>query len=194
MKTKYEENIIQEERFRRRMREELKIQEMKLQMKSEEYEKRDNTVNGERPNAKLPKLVITKFDGTFLNWFRFWNQFESEVGKAQISPVSKFSFFRSEKELLIPKVRLLLDELPFASEGYSRAKSISLGKFGKSTEIAAAHIQCITSLPVIQNKTKKNCKGEHHSSIYDKTTTTLLTNSSCFVTYPAVLIEIEEVK
>ena len=48
-------------------------------------------------------------------------------------------------------MRLLIDGLPFTSEGYSRAKSILLGKFGKSTEIAAAHIQCITSLPIIQN-------------------------------------------
>ena len=56
VKTKHEENIIQEEMFRKRMREELKIQEMKLQIKSEEYEKRDNTVNEERPNAKLPEL------------------------------------------------------------------------------------------------------------------------------------------
>ena len=33
-KARHEENIIQEEMFRRRMQEELKIQEMKLQMKS----------------------------------------------------------------------------------------------------------------------------------------------------------------
>ena len=38
------------------------------------------------------------------------------------------------------------------------------------------------------------CKGKHHSSICDKTTTTLLTTSSCFVTCPVVLIEIEGVK
>ena len=39
------------------------------------------------------------------------------------------------KKLLILRVKLLLDGLPFISEGYSRAKSILLGKFGKSTEI-----------------------------------------------------------
>ena len=33
------------------------------------------------------------------------------------------------KELLIPRVRLLIDSIPFTSEGYSRAKSIGLGKF-----------------------------------------------------------------
>ena len=97
---------------------------------------------------KLPKLIVTKFDGISLDWFRFWNQFESEIGKAEIGPVSKFSYL---KELLTARVRLPIDGLPFTSEGYSRAKSILLGKFGKSTQIDAAHIQCITSQPVIQN-------------------------------------------
>ena len=73
IKAKHEENIIQEEMFRRRMQEELKIQEMKLQMKSKEYEKRDKIVNEERVNVKLPKLVIKMFDGTSLDWVGFWN-------------------------------------------------------------------------------------------------------------------------
>ena len=40
-KAKHEENVVQKEMFRARMYEEFKIQEMKLQMKSKEYEKRD---------------------------------------------------------------------------------------------------------------------------------------------------------
>ena len=40
-KVKHEENVIQKKMFRARMCEEFKIQEMKLQMKSKEYEKRD---------------------------------------------------------------------------------------------------------------------------------------------------------
>lgn len=40
-KAKHEENVIQKEMFRARMFEEFKIQEMKLQTKSKEYEKRD---------------------------------------------------------------------------------------------------------------------------------------------------------
>ena len=91
-----------------------------------------------------------------LDWFRFWNQFQSEIDKAEVGLVSKFSYL---KELLIPKVWLIIDGLPFTSEGYSRAKFILLGKFGKSTEIAAAHIQCITSLPIIQNS--------HSNQIHD---------------------------
>ena len=41
-------------------------------MKSKEYDKRDKIVNEKRVNVKLPKLVITKFDGTSLDWFRSW--------------------------------------------------------------------------------------------------------------------------
>ena len=48
-------------------------------------------------------------------------------------------------------MRLFLGSLSFTFEGYSRTKSILLGKFRKSTEIAAAHIQCITSLRDIQH-------------------------------------------
>ena len=96
---------------------------------------RREIVNEERVNVKLPKLIITISDGTSVDWLRFRNQFESEIDKAEIGPMSKFSYL---EKLLIPGVRLLIDSLPFTSEGYSRAKSILLGKFGKSIEIATA--------------------------------------------------------
>ena len=130
----------------------MKIQEMKLQMKFKEYGKKNKIVNEERVMVKSPKLAMTKFDSTSLDWFRFWNQFESEIEKAEIGSVSKFSYL---KELLNRRVRLLFDGVSLTSEGYSRAKSILLGKFGKSTEIAAAYIQYIFSLPVIQNSHPK---------------------------------------
>lgn len=60
-------------------------------MKSKEYEKGDEVVNEERVNVKLPILVITKFDGTFLDRFLFWNQLESDIDNAEIGPVSNFS-------------------------------------------------------------------------------------------------------
>ena len=73
----------------------LSIQEMILQMKSEDHKKRDTTENEERVNAKLPKLIITKFDGTSLGQLRFWNKFETEIDKVEIVPVSKFLLERA---------------------------------------------------------------------------------------------------
>ena len=71
------EDKMQEEGFKRRIEEELKIEEMKLEMKKKNEDK-DIIVN-RNIQVKLPKLVITKFEGTHLDWFRFWNQFETEL-------------------------------------------------------------------------------------------------------------------
>ena len=54
-------------------------------MKFKEYEKRDKTVNEERVNVNLPKLIITILDGTYLDKFCFWKEFESEIDKVEIS-------------------------------------------------------------------------------------------------------------
>ena len=39
--------------------------------------------------VNLPKLKITKLEGTLLNWFQFWNQFKNEIDEADLNPVSK---------------------------------------------------------------------------------------------------------
>ena len=66
-------------------------------------------------NSKLPKLVITPFNGTHADWLRFRNQFEAEIDSTQIPTVTKFSYL---KELAEKKVRVSIDGLPFNSEGY----------------------------------------------------------------------------
>ena len=65
-----------------------------------------------------------------------------------LSLVAKFSFL---KEFLEPKARSMIDGLPFTSEGYNRAKSILVEKYGKPSEVANAHIQSIMALPTINN-------------------------------------------
>ena len=132
-----------------------RILEMQMEVKKkEEGEKEEKKKEYSLLNdckfskTKLPKLVITKFDGTHFDWFRFWNQFESQIDKCDLPQVSKFSYL---KELVIPKVRLLIDSLPFTSEGYTKAKNILLTKYGKPSEVANAHVQNIMSLPQINN-------------------------------------------
>ena len=94
----------------------------KEEREKEEKKKKDSLLDDFKfSKAKLPKFLITKFDGSHFDWFRFWDQFESQINKHGLPHVSKFSYF---KELLIPKVRLLFDSLPFRSEGYTRGKSI----------------------------------------------------------------------
>ena len=50
--------------------------------------------------VKLPKLLVIKFNNTHLDWFCYQNQFESEVKKSELSPVSKCSCM---KELVSTK-------------------------------------------------------------------------------------------
>ena len=104
--------------------------EMKLEKARKEHEKSAST------NVKLPKLGITKFNGTPLDWMRFWNLFEAEIDHTDVAPVSKFAYL---KELVCPKVRSCIDGLPFSTEGY-----------GDSSEIVNAYVQNIMFLPTIQ--------------------------------------------
>ena len=71
---KQKEEGKHEEKFRRRIEEELEIEKMKLEIRKKSYEIRGEVVHEDRyKNVKLPKLIITKFEGTQIDWFRFWN-------------------------------------------------------------------------------------------------------------------------
>ena len=89
----------------------------------------------------------------------------TQVGKSAISPISKFSYL---KELLSPKARVLINVLPFTTEGYERAKCSFNSKFGKSWEVAKAHIKFVVSLLVINN-----LYPERVHSFYEKLITSI---------------------
>ena len=130
-----QEMQYEEAKLEQKLRYEKKAQES---LKKQEKETKNNT--------KLPKLVISKFNGTPTDWLRFWSQFETEIDTTDIPKVTKFSYL---KELLEPKVRVTVDGLPFNIEGYERAKNILKTKYGKPSEIINAYVQAILSLPTI---------------------------------------------
>ena len=89
-------------RIQRRLEEERRILEMQMEVKKkEEGEKEEKKKEYSLLNdckfskTKLPKLVITKFDGTHFDWFRFCNQFKSQIDKLDLPQVSKFLTLRS---------------------------------------------------------------------------------------------------
>ena len=101
-----------------RYEEEKKIEKMKLYLQSKNKRK-----NSEKEisstNVKLPKPVITKFEGTNLDWLRFWSQYHTEIDKSNLSASGKFSYL---KELLNPRVRALIDGLLFNTKGQTEGK------------------------------------------------------------------------
>ena len=116
-------------------------------------QKKSCEMKGEVVREERYTNVKLHIQGTHIDWFRFWNPYESEIDRSELHPVSKFNYL---KELLAPKVRLLIDTLLFTSEGYSRAIAILKTKFGKPGEVSVAHIECIASLPVITNFENKS--------------------------------------
>ena len=136
-----EEKFKQDMEFDKVQMEQKMQHELKIEKARKEGEKTRNT------NAKLPKLVITPFNGTPLDWLRFWNQFEAEIDQADVAPITKYSYL---KELVNPKVRVSIDGLPFSTEGYERAKNILKSKYGDMSEIVNAYAHNIIHLPTIQ--------------------------------------------
>ena len=70
---KLEEEKAEEKKRKRRHEEELKLEEAKIQIKRD-FEKNmeeERNKSVKESGAKLPKLTITKFQGTHLDWLRF---------------------------------------------------------------------------------------------------------------------------
>ena len=81
---------------RRKQLQEIEIshEEKKLELRRK-YEKKMEeshfkSMKEDKQSVKLPKLVITKFQGTHLDWQRFWNQFETEINRAEIGQIRSF--------------------------------------------------------------------------------------------------------
>ena len=153
-----EDRIKQEQRINLEKEiEKIKFEEkLNYEKQLEELHSKTSNPTQEASKVNLPKLIITKFNGTFTDWFRFWNQYEAEIDSSDISPVSKFSYL---KELVITPVRANIDALTLTSEGYERAKQILKAKYGKPSEVVNAFVQNIMSLPHI--------RGTNPSKIHD---------------------------
>ena len=140
------------------------MHEKKLQMQAELASKTEVKECEEftaKPSAKLPKLVLTKFDGSYMNWHKFWGQLSEAIDK---STIAKFTYLL---ELHEPKVKRCIKALPFPPEGYNRAKAILEDKYGKESKIVKCYIKDILDLPQISGanprKIAQFCEKLTHS-------------------------------
>lgn len=133
----------------------LQFEKEKLEMKLEYEKKSEEFKKGKQgeprvSHAKLLKLTITKFGGTFEQWLPFWNKFCVEIDATDLPPVTKFSYL---KELVLPKVRADIDGLPFNTEGYQRAKNTLKSEYGKTSEMSPGKEIDISSMLLTQTAT-----------------------------------------
>ena len=123
-----------------------------LKMRRQETRRQSHAANADgvpdlsASRVKLPKLTITSFNGSHLDWERFWNQFEAEVENAQVAEVTKFSYL---KEFVIPSVICLISGLPFTAAGCESVKEVLKKRYSQECELVNAHIQEIMNLPSI---------------------------------------------
>ena len=129
---------------------EVKLQELKaktqLEAAQESEEAEGHPVKTEVLSAKLPKITIAQFKGSHLDWPRFWGQFTETIDKRPVAPIQKFAYLCG---YLSPKVKQIVEALPFTTEGYNRAKAILKDKYGKDSEVVKAYIKEILDLPHI---------------------------------------------
>ena len=112
-----EEEKGEEVRRLRREQFDLALEKNKLQLAEKQ-----------KSQTRLPKLEIPIFQGTYLDWTRFWSLFASQIDKTDVTSEAKFAYL---KELVIPKVRAMIEKLPCSSEGYEKAKEFLFQKYGE---------------------------------------------------------------
>ncbi len=104
----------------KRLKFELKLHEAKVKLQSdingpEVSEQHTGSRSDVKVQAKLPKLHITKFNGTYADWPRFWNLFSEAIDKSSIPPVNKFAYLI----LLCEKATKTIEALPHMPEEYN---------------------------------------------------------------------------
>ena len=134
----------EDQQRKERMDFELKLEEAKIKLKAEftkveapMSEISEKSASGSI-EARLPKLTITKFNGTYADWPRFWGQYSETIDKSVVPPVTKFSYLR---ELLCEKAKKAIEALPYTAEGYNRAVSILKDRFGNDSEVVKAYVK-----------------------------------------------------
>ena len=159
-KTLMEQKMNQEQTAAAKIHaEQLEFQKQKMKLELERQQKISSLkepVSTSAPDgestvriAKMPKLVISKFDGTPQDWVRFWGQFSSQIDSCHEQPITKFSYL---KELVDVKVRKLIDGLPFTDEGYLKAKALLEKRYGQTSEVVGAYVRNILELPTIRER------------------------------------------
>jgi len=135
---------------------------MILELKAEYSKAKEAELS--KQSVKLPKLVITKYNGALENWLTFGNKSEAEIDKTDLPAVTKFAYL---KELVEPCVKKGIDGLPFTSEGYQRAKHILKTNYGQTSEIINAYVENILGLPVISGANPAKIHDFYETLLYN---------------------------
>ena len=101
-------------------------------------------------NSKLPKLNLPRFNGDIVNFFSFWESFNTAVHENQnIPPILKFNYLKSYLDGQAAKA---VEGLPMTEANYENAVLILQDRFGKKQKIISKHMDELLKLPVCQSE------------------------------------------
>ena len=111
--------------------------------------------------AKLPKIVLKKFQGDPIQYNPFWDAFSSAVDEnQQLSDVDKFNYL---KNLLEGPAAAAIKGLPLTADNYGAAKEILEKRFGQKQIVINAHMEGLVKLsPVSCNHNLKRLGQLYH--------------------------------
>ena len=100
-------------------------------------------------HAKLPKLELKKFHGNPMQWYPFWESFESAVHKnPNLSSVDKFNYFKSP---LTGTAQSSVAGLALTSANHEKAVDLLKQRFGNRQMVISSHIEVLTKLPKVES-------------------------------------------
>ena len=108
--------------------------------------------------AKLPRVEIADFNGSPLDWLRFWGLFVKNVDERNIPSSDKMSYLVG---YLVPKVRECIVGLDYDKQGYKMAKEILERKYGDKSMVVNAYVSEIMDLPHTSGANPRKIKEFH---------------------------------
>ena len=131
-----------QEEFERQLWQEKLEAELQMTQKKLDMEKAVRSTT-----AKLPKLKITPFKGTYTDWVRFENMFLTQVHEKPISVEEKFGYLL---EMVSPKVREKIANLKPGEDGYKIAWERLKKEYGQPKLVVNAHMDAIINLTPVK--------------------------------------------
>ena len=147
-----EEEIVDDSTFKMTIQENIvKIDQWISECESKEIvrttDNRRADPNSKIKSARLPKLELKRFGGDPLEWYMFWDTFESAIDKNEgLDDVSKFSYLKS---VLDGKAADCVKGLALTASNYMNAVELLRDRFADPQVVITANMDVLISLEAV---------------------------------------------
>ncbi|CAL9705016.1 unnamed protein product [Knipowitschia caucasica] len=101
-----------------------------------------------RQTVKLPKLMITKYDGEISQWQEFWSQYETAIHRNEVlCKTDKFTYLRS---YLTGAAARTIAGLTMTDANYDAAIELLQSRFGRKDIVISAHMSKLLNLTPVK--------------------------------------------